>query len=97
MGNFSIGYFVLFYFPNDIYEGLLLTTASREALMVSLIPTIALISGVFFIVEKMSIYKSLGCIIAFLGVAIDVSSGLLKTVFSSGKLLGDFFMFAAII
>ena len=63
----------------------------------SLIPTLALIFGFFFKVEKLSIYKVLGCIIAFWGVAIGVSSGLAQTVFSNSTLLGGCFMFAAII
>ena len=63
----------------------------------SVIPTLTLIFVFFFTVEKMSIYKVLGCIIAFLGVAIGMSSGLAQTVFSNSILLGDCIMIAAMI
>ena len=93
----TLGILFCFIFSVTFNKGLQLTSASRAALIVSFIPTLTLIFGFFFTVEKMSIYRVLGCIIAFLGVAIGMSSRLAPTVFSNSTLLGDCFIIAAII
>ena len=93
----TLGILFCFIFSVTFNKGLQLTSASRGALIVSFIPTLTLIFGFFFTVEKMSIYRVLGCIIAFLGVAIGMSSRLAPTVFSNSTLLGDCFIIAAII
>ena len=63
----------------------------------SLMPTLAFLFDAFFKVEKLNMYKALGCSIAIAGVAIGVSSGLAKTVTSSGMIMGNFFMFLAVV
>ena len=93
----TLGILFCFIFSTTFNKGLQLTSASRGALIMSFIPTLTLNFGIFFIVEKMIIYKALGCIIAFLGVAIGTSSRLAPTVFSNSTLLGDCFIIAAII
>jgi drug/metabolite transporter (DMT)-like permease len=93
----ALGILFYFIFPMTFNKGLQLTTASLGALIMSLMPTLALLFGAFFKVEKLNIYKALGCFIAIVGVAIGVSSGLATTVTSSGMITGNFFMFLAIV
>lgn len=92
----ALGILFYFIFPLTFNKGLQLTTASRGALIMSLMPTLALLFGSFFKVEKLNVYKALGCLMAIAGVAIGVSSGLSKTTSSSSIIIGDVFMFAAI-
>lgn len=93
----AMGILFYFVFPMTFNKGLQLTTASRGALIMSLMPTLALLLGAFFKVEKLNIYKALGCLMAIVGVAIGVSSGLAQSVSSSSLIIGDMFMFAAIV
>ena len=93
----ALGILFYFIFPMTFNKGLQLTTASRGALIMSLMPTLALLFGAFFKVEKLNIYKALGCCMAIAGVAIGVSSRLGATVTSSGMMMGNLFMFTAIV
>ncbi|MDG1936672.1 MAG: DMT family transporter [Paracoccaceae bacterium] len=93
----ALGILFYFIFPMTFNKGLQLTTASLGALIMSLMPTLALLFGAFFKVEKLNIYKALGCFLAIAGVAIGVSSGLPTTVTSNGMITGNFFMFLAIV
>ena len=93
----ALGILFYFIFPMTFNKGLQLTTASLGALIMSLMPTLALLFGAFFKVEKLNIYKALGCSIAIVGVEIGVSSGLATTVTSNGMITGNFFMFLAIV
>ena len=61
----TLGILFCFIFSMTFNKGLQLTSASRGALIMSFIPTLTLIFGFFFTVEKMSINKVLGCIITF--------------------------------
>ena len=78
-------------------KGLQLTIASRGALIMSLMPMLSLLLGAVFKVEKLNIYKAMGCFITIIGVALGVSSGLAQSVSSSSVIIGDMFMFAVIV
>ena len=92
----ALGILFYFIFPMTFNKGLQLTTASRGALIMSLIPTLALLFGALFKVEKLNVFKALGCLMAIAGVTIGVSSGLATTVSSSSIVMGDLFMLVAI-
>ena len=92
-----LGILFYFVFPITFNKGLQLTTASRGALIMSLMPTLALLLGVVSKVEKLNIYKAMGCFIAIIGVALGVSSGLTQSFSSNNLIIGDMYMFAAIV
>lgn len=92
-----LGLMFFFTFPFTFNKALQLTTAAHGALILAVLPSLSLLFGVFFRVEKLNYYKLIGCIIAVAGVAIGVSSGLTKTAYSTTIIFGDIIMFLAII
>ena len=92
----TLGILFYFVFPLTFNKGLQLTTASHGALIMSLMPTLALLFGAVFKVEKLNVYKVLGCLMSIAGVAIGVLSGLATTVSSRSVFIGDMFMLGAI-
>ena len=92
-----LGFMFFFTFPLTLNNALGLTTASHGSLLVALLPGLSLILGFFLSVEKLNIFKILGCFSAVLGVLIGVFPDLLLTNFSAKIISGDFLMFLAMV
>ena len=92
-----LGLMFFFTFPLTFNKALQLTTAAHGALILAVLPSLSLLLGVFFQVEKLNYFKLIGCVIAVVGVALGVSGGLINTPYSNRGVLGDTIMFLAII
>ena len=69
-----LGFLFYFTFPMTFNWGLQWTSASQGALIVSTLPILSLLLGSFLKVEKLNRYKSIGCLIAIVGVGVGVSN-----------------------
>ena len=86
---------VLFFavFPLLFNASLIFTTAARGALALSTLPLLTMVVGAALGSEALTVRKSLGVVIAMLGVAIALLSGL--TSAPSGAWRGDLLMVGA--
>jgi drug/metabolite transporter (DMT)-like permease len=89
----SLGMLFFFLFPLLFNASLIFTTAARGALALSTLPLLTMVVGAALGSEALTARKSLGVVIAMLGVALALLSGL--TSAPAGAWRGDLLMVAA--
>jgi drug/metabolite transporter (DMT)-like permease len=91
LGGLGVLYFALF--PILFNASLIFTTAARGALALSTLPLLTMVVGALLGSEALTIRKSIGVVIATLGVALALLSGLASA--PPGAWRGDLLMVAA--
>jgi drug/metabolite transporter (DMT)-like permease len=89
----GLGMLFFFLFPLLFNASLIFTTAARGALALSTLPLLTMVVGAALGSEALTARKSLGVVIAMLGVALALLSGL--TSAPAGAWRGDLLMVAA--
>ena len=88
----GLGLLFFAFFPILFNAALMFTTATRGALALSIIPLISMVVGAILGVEALTARKTVGVVIAVLGVAIALVAGL--TLAPDGAWRGDLLMLA---
>lgn len=93
IGVASLGVLFFGLFPLLFNASLEFTTAARAALALSTLPLLTMLAGAVLKIEPLSIRKTIGVLVATLGVAIALLSGLSSA--PAGAWRGDLLMVAA--
>lgn len=89
----GLGVLFFFLFPVLFNASLIFTTAARGALALSILPLLTMVVGAALGSEALTVRKSVGVVIAMLGVALALLSGL--TSAPAGAWRGDLLMVGA--